>query len=114
MKETSIQQNVSTLQKGLLPIFSNDRMSKVDSLFMEDRAPYHTAPYHTSQVMQDWFKQNGINKLPWQSQSPDMNTIEHLWGILNQNLRKKNRKPSSKADLLGLLGQTWEEILQDS
>ena len=45
--------------------------------------------------------------------TPSMNPIEHLWGILNRNLRKKNRKPSSKAKLLGLLCQTWEEIPQD-
>ena len=42
-----------------------------------------------------------------------MNPIEHLWGILNQSLRKKKREPSSKAELLGLLHQTWEKIPQD-
>ena len=42
-----------------------------------------------------------------------MNPIEHLWGILNRNLRKKYRKPSIKAELIGLLRQTWEEIPQD-
>ena len=83
-------------------------MSKVDSLFMEGGAPCHTA-----QATQDWFRKNGTNKLQWPSQPLDMNPIEHLWGILNRNLRKMNRKPSSKAKLLGLSRQTWEEIPQD-
>lgn len=99
---------VSILKKGLLPIFSSNKMSKVDSLFMEDGAPCHTA-----QATQHWLRQNGINKLPWPSQSPDINPIEHLWGILDRKLCKKNRKPSSKPKLLVLLRETWQEIPQD-
>lgn len=87
---------VSILKKGLLPIFSSSRMSKVDSLFMEDGAPCHTA-----QATQHWLRQNGINKLPWPL------------NILDRKLRKKNRKPSSKPELLGLLRETWQEIPQD-
>ena len=75
-------------------------MNKVNSLFMEDRAPCHSA-----RVTQYWMSQNGINKLPW--------PIENLWGILDWNLCKKKRKPSSKAELLALLLQTWQEIPQD-
>ena len=56
---------VSILKKGLLPIFSSDRMSKVNSLYMEDGAPCHTA-----QATQDWFRQKEINKLLWPNQSP--------------------------------------------
>ena len=71
------------------------------------------APCHTTQATQDWCRKNEINKIRRLSQPPDMNPIEHFWGILNRNLRKKNRKPSSKDELLGLLRQTWQEISQD-
>ena len=60
---------VSILQKGQLLIFSSDRMSKVESLFMEDRTPCHTA-----QPTQNWFRQNGINKLHGQV-SPQICTL---------------------------------------
>ena len=83
-------------------------MNKVNSLFMEDRAPCHSA-----WATQHWLSQNGINKFPWPSQSPDMNPIENFWGILDRNLRKKKRKRSSKPELLALLRQTWQEIPQD-
>ena len=89
---------VSILHKRLLPIFS---MNKVNPLLMEDGAPCH------------WLSQNGINKFPWPSQSRDMNPIENLWGILDRNVRKKKRKPSSQLELLALLRQTWQEIPQD-
>ena len=52
-------------------------------------------------------------KLPWLSQSPDMNPIEHLWAILDQKLCKNNKKPSSKAEYLRLLQETWQKIPQD-
>ena len=42
-----------------------------------------------------------------------MNPIEILWDILDRNLSKKKIKPSTKSELLGILRQTWQEILQD-
>ena len=93
---------VSILKEGLFPIYSSGRMSKNDFRFMEDGSPCHTA-----QTTQNWLRQNGIKKLPWSTQSPDMNPVEHLWGILDRQLRKKNREPSSKLVLLQLLREIW-------
>ncbi|MBW0512988.1 hypothetical protein O181_052703 [Austropuccinia psidii MF-1] len=41
---------------------------------MEDGAPFHSA-----QVSQDWCKCNGLVKLQWPLQSPNMNPIKTLW-----------------------------------
>ena len=84
-------------------------MNNVNSLFMEDGAPCHFA-----RATQNWLSQNGINNLPWLSQSPHINPIENLWGILDRNLRKKKRKRSSKSELLALLRHAWQEIPQDN
>ena len=67
---------------------------------MEDGATCHTAKA----------TQNGVKKLPWPSQSPDMNPIEHLWDILDRKLCKKNEKPSSKTEYLRLLHEVLQEI----
>ena len=99
---------VSILHEGLLPIFSSGKMDKVNSLFMKDGTPCHSVRATQHRLSQNW-----INKLPWPSQSPDMNPIENLWGILDRNLRKKKRKSSSKPELIALLRQTWQEIPRD-
>ena len=42
-----------------------------------------------------------------------MNPIEHLWAILDRAVRKKSRKPTSRAELLTRLREAWAEIPQE-
>ena len=70
---------------------------------MEDGAPCHTA-----RATQLWLSENGITKLPCPSQSPDMNPIEHLCGLLDRSIRKKKQKPSNMFEILRSLRETWQ------
>jgi hypothetical protein len=40
-------------------------------------------------VFTEWFDEheNDVNHMPWLPESPYLNPIEHLWGILEQRLR---------------------------
>ena len=95
-------------EQGLLPIFSSGQLDKRHCLFMEDGAPCHAA-----KIPKEWQLKKGIKKLPWPSQSPDMNPIEHVWAILDRAVRKKSKKPASREELLNFLCSEWDEIHQE-
>ena len=99
---------IKILEEGLLPVFSSGQLRKRRTLFMEDGAPCHTA-----KKTQEWQAKKGIQKLPWPSQSPDMNPIENLWAILDRAVRKNPQKPSSKTELLNMIRSAWAEIPQE-
>ena len=99
---------ISILEDGLLPVFSTGQVVKNNTLFMEDGAPCHTA-----KKTKRWQDRNGIKRLPWPSRSLERNPIEHLWAILDRAVQKKFRKPTSRAELLTRLRESWAEIPQE-
>ena len=48
--------------------------------------------------------------LPWPSQSPDINPIEHLWDILERRLRQHFPSPSNRCELTEFLVEEWCNI----
>ena len=63
-------------------------------MFQQDNAKPHTAGA-TMQCL----NQNGINVLSWQSFSPDLSPIEHLWDELGQAVPKGNPPPRNVQEL---------------
>ncbi len=52
--------------------------------FQQDNAPCHKA-----QIISDWFleHENEFTLLPWPPQSSNLNTIEHLWDVVEREIR---------------------------
>ena len=56
-----------------------------DFIFQEDNDPKH-AGEHGCKIVKKWVQENGIHRLDWPAQSPDMNPIEHVWRLLKKRL----------------------------
>jgi transposase len=79
---------------------------KRELIFQQDHDPNHTA-----YIIDDFLEQNGIEKLPWPAQSPDLNPIEHLWDEMERRMRAKC--PKNKNEMKKLFVETWNNIGSD-
>jgi hypothetical protein len=57
-------------------------------------------PKHTPKLAASWFRGQGVLPMPWPSQSPDLNPIEHLW----QQLTGGDRMTTGNSIKLPIIG----------
>ncbi len=74
-----------------------------DFIFQQDLAPAHTAKGTKS-----WFNDHGVTVLDWPANSPDLNPIENLWGIVKRKMR--DTRPNNADDLKAIVKETWASI----
>lgn len=68
-------------------------------------------PKHTSKKAQAYFKKSRLQVLEWPPQSPDLNPIEHLWGILKKSVYET--RSSSISGLKVKVEEAWEKITME-
>ncbi len=100
---TAIYQEI--LEHFMLP--SADKLSgEADFIFQQDLAPAHTAKGTKS-----WFNGHGVGVLDWPANSPDLNPIENLWGIVNRKMKdtRSNNADDLNADIKATLASITPE-----
>lgn len=95
----------SALMPSLTSIFGDTNLDGV--IFQQDNAPCHK-----SATTMRWFRDNNIELLDWPAQSPDLNPIEHLWGILKRRI-KEHSSITSKTALKNALINEWQAITRE-
>ncbi len=87
------------LEHFMLP--SADQLFKdADFIFQQDLAPAHTD--------KSWFNDHGVTVLDWPANSPDLNLIENLWGIVKRKMR--DTRPNNADELKATVKETWASI----
>ncbi len=89
------------LEHFMLP--SADKLyGDADFILQQDLAPAHTA--------KGTKKAGSIHHtvLDWPANSPDLNPIEHLWGIVKRKMR--DTRPNNANDLKAAIEATWALI----
>ncbi len=90
------------LENFMLP--SADKLyGDADFIFQQDLAPAHTAKGTKS-----WFNDHAVTVLDWPANSPDLNPIENIWGIVKRKMR--DTRPNNADDLKAAIKATWASI----
>jgi hypothetical protein len=92
---------VNQLKQSVQMLFPGQ--NNTEWIFQEDNDPKHT-----SKKCQGYIRSQGINRMWWPAQSPDLNPIENLWAILNKEAA--DRKPQNDDDLFAALETAWYNI----
>jgi hypothetical protein len=99
------EQYVDILNDHLLPSLAESGIDEEDIIFQWDNDPKHT-----SRRAREWFKEHNINVLDWPAQSPDVNVIEHLWGMLKKKLQAYENPPKGVWELWERVAVEWGKI----
>ncbi len=99
-RQRSIYQDI--LEHSILP--SADKLyGDADFIFQQDLALAHTAKGTKS-----WFNDHGVTVLDWSVNSPDLNPLDNLWGIVKRKMR--DTRPNNADDLKAAIKATWASI----
>ncbi len=63
---------------------------------------------HSAKATSTWFKDHGIPVLNWPANSPDLNPIENLWGIVKRKMRYA--RPNNAEELKATIRAIWALI----
>ena len=97
---TDVRYRDKILQPHLMHVIDRQRR-----LFQQDNARPHTA-----RVTMDYLEQNNINIIPWPSESPYLNPIEHLCDHLDKHVLQRQHPLQALGQLRQMLQQEWRII----
>ncbi len=92
------------------PFTNKFRTTSADQLFKNAGFIFQQdlAPAHTAKSTKSWLNDHGVGVLDWPANSPDLNPIENLLGIVKRKMR--NKRPKNANELKATVKETWASI----
>ncbi|GFT41585.1 integrase catalytic domain-containing protein [Trichonephila clavipes] len=72
----------------------------------------NNATCHRTLAVQDCLDGEGIQRLVWPAQSPDLNPIENVWDALERQVAGRNYPPTNKNTFIRALTEEWDKLPQ--
>ena len=77
-------------------------------ILMDDNARPHRA-----RVVDQFLEDQGVERMDWPANTPDLNPIEHLWDQLKRAVRRRVDQQTALAMLQPILQEEWAAIPQN-
>lgn len=91
-----------------LPFFKRCLAKNKNMIWMDDGAAYHT-----SKRVKEWGRLNGLNRMDWPAQSPDLNPIENLWRIIKIRVSARRHQIHTIDPMERAISKEWELLKEE-
>ncbi|GFX79724.1 transposable element Tc3 transposase [Trichonephila clavipes] len=61
-------------------------------------------------LIDDFLETENIQRMSWPANSPDLNSIEHVWDMLGRQIAALSRPPSSLTEMKRALQEAWNRL----
>ena len=94
---------IRTLKELLLPLIPEGRRGTI--VYQQDNATIHEA-----NLTKMWLLHQNIKTVDWPAHSPDLNTIENVWGLLARRVYANGRVLSTIDELRSCILTEWQNL----